>query len=649
MKFKSGTSSSTIRVSLTIALVTTLLSVLPTAAHADRLPNGTYNCLTGRASAVTPTFTMTSNVVSSGGSCTGAVVIPEGVTSIGGNAFLQSTITSIIIPSSVRTILGGAFLEAASLNSVTMSSGLLSMGFGVFLGATALTSIDIPSTVTSIGTNVFFNTPLLLNYTYCGNIDLIDLVDTKLDGKSGTCTVPGAPTIGTATSTGTTTATVAFSAPRSNGGLTILSYTATSSPGSITATLTQASSGTISVTGLTAGTAYTFTVKANNTNGNSSASAASNSITTTAPTTVPGAPTIGTATSTGTTTATVAFSAPESNGGSTILSYTATSSPGSITATLIQASSGTISVTGLTAGTAYTFTVKANNAEGNSSASAASNSVTTSLPAPVVVYIPPTPVPFLKNLTSPILFVVNGNKGKLFCMAGMYQFGYTLDGVIQGVPAPYIKPTSYIFKLLLNGVAQSLLTLTTSDSAPFWDATGLPSGSIASCSVTVTVNTLTNTATSTDLSDENKSKLSAASSLLNQAIRYENNVVLLMNLINSNIYEDALVSNRATWRTAVETNRFSYDAELVRINSLTALTSPNWPAYIRKLKATARNNYIATLRKNSADYRASAPLALAIKTAANKATLDAKSAAIAKANANYGAAIESIGYGVLIP
>jgi hypothetical protein len=94
---------------------------------------------------------------------------------------------------------------------------------------------------------------------------------------------------------------------------------------------------------------------------------------------VPGAPTIGTATQTGSTTATVTFTAPASNGGAVITSYTATSSPDGITGTLSQAGSGTITVTGLTGGTAYTFTVTATNAIGTSAASAASNSTTTPL------------------------------------------------------------------------------------------------------------------------------------------------------------------------------------------------------------------------------------------------------------------------------
>jgi hypothetical protein len=92
----------------------------------------------------------------------------------------------------------------------------------------------------------------------------------------------------------------------------------------------------------------------------------------------PGAPTIGTATATGSTTATVSYTAPANNGGSVITSYTATSSPGGITGTLSQAGSGTITVSGLSGNTSYTFTVTATNAIGTSAASAASNSITTS-------------------------------------------------------------------------------------------------------------------------------------------------------------------------------------------------------------------------------------------------------------------------------
>jgi hypothetical protein len=93
----------------------------------------------------------------------------------------------------------------------------------------------------------------------------------------------------------------------------------------------------------------------------------------------PEAPTITGVTSSISQQATVSYTAPSSNGGSVITSYTATSNPGGFTGTLSQAGSGNITVTGLTNGTAYTFTVTATNAIGTSSASAASNSITTPL------------------------------------------------------------------------------------------------------------------------------------------------------------------------------------------------------------------------------------------------------------------------------
>ena len=192
--------------------------------------------------------------------------------------------------------------------------------------------------------------------------------------QRGFATIPDAPGIGTATATSDTAATVAYTAPANDGGATITSYVATSTPGSITGTLSTAGSGTITVSGLTTGTSYTFTVHAVNSVGNSAESSASGSITTWS---VPDAPGISTATATSNTTATVAYTAPGDDGGATITSYVATSTPGSITGTLSTAGSGTITVNGLSAATAYTFTVHAVNSVGNSAESSASNSITT--------------------------------------------------------------------------------------------------------------------------------------------------------------------------------------------------------------------------------------------------------------------------------
>jgi hypothetical protein len=92
---------------------------------------------------------------------------------------------------------------------------------------------------------------------------------------------PGAPASVVATATGKRTATVSFAAPSSNGGAVITSYTASSTPGSITKTLTQAGGGTFTFDGLQPGTSYTFAVTAKNANG-TSVSGTSNSIKTSA-------------------------------------------------------------------------------------------------------------------------------------------------------------------------------------------------------------------------------------------------------------------------------------------------------------------------------------------------------------------------------
>lgn len=75
--------------------------------------------------------------------------------------------------------------------------------------------------------------------------------------------------------------------------------------------------------------------------------------------------------------ATVSFSAPSDDGGAAIMSYTATSTPGSRSG---SCSASPCVVEGLSNGTAYTFTVSAKNEVGEGPASNPSNSVTPSAP-----------------------------------------------------------------------------------------------------------------------------------------------------------------------------------------------------------------------------------------------------------------------------
>jgi len=193
---------------------------------------------------------------------------------------------------------------------------------------------------------------------------------------------PGAPTAVNATA-GDSQATVAWTAP-SNGGSPLTAYTVTPYIGttaqpSTTVTGTPPAT-TVTVAGLTNGTVYTFTVAATNLTGTGSPSAPSNSVTPTAPTapTAPAAPT-GVTAAPGNARATVTWTSP-SNGGSAITSYTVTPYVAGVAqpATTLTGSppATAATITGLTNGVTYTFTVSATNVVGAGPASAPSNSTT---------------------------------------------------------------------------------------------------------------------------------------------------------------------------------------------------------------------------------------------------------------------------------
>ena len=135
----------------------------------------------------------------------------------------------------------------------------------------------------------------------------------------------------------------------------------------------ERSAPTCTVTGLTNGDAYVFTVSAANGVGTGPSSPASGTVT---PATLPGAPTIVSATA-GNASATLTWSAPSSDGGSAITAYTVVAGDETTPANGGESctwTSGplTCTVTGLTNGDAYVFTVSATNGVGTGPSSPAS-------------------------------------------------------------------------------------------------------------------------------------------------------------------------------------------------------------------------------------------------------------------------------------
>ena len=103
------------------------------------------------------------------------VVISNGVTDVGGNAFFGCTsLTSVTIPDSVTSIGYDAFEECTSLASVTIPDSVTSIGRGAFYSCTSLTKITIPEGVKTIEKNTFFNCKGLTSVTIPGSVTWID-------------------------------------------------------------------------------------------------------------------------------------------------------------------------------------------------------------------------------------------------------------------------------------------------------------------------------------------------------------------------------------------------------------------------------------------------------------------------------------------
>lgn len=92
-------------------------------------------------------------------------VIPETVTEIGNQAFMNCKgITAITIPSSVTKIGASAFENCSGITEITVPEGVTTLGNQAFFN-TSLETVSLPSTITSIGSKAFNQNPNITKFT----------------------------------------------------------------------------------------------------------------------------------------------------------------------------------------------------------------------------------------------------------------------------------------------------------------------------------------------------------------------------------------------------------------------------------------------------------------------------------------------------
>ena len=199
-------------------------------------------------------------------------------------------------------------------------------------------------------------------------------------------TVPNAPTSLTATSAGSTSINLSWTAPSDNGGATITGYKIEVSPnGTSSWTDLVANTGSTQTTythsNLAAGTTRHYRVSAINSVGTGNPSNVANATTDAENATVPNAPTSLTATSAGSTSINLSWTAPSDNGGATITGYKIEVSTNAGTFwTDLVANTGSTQTTythsGLAAGTTRHYRISAINSVGTGNPSNVANATT---------------------------------------------------------------------------------------------------------------------------------------------------------------------------------------------------------------------------------------------------------------------------------
>ena len=329
---------------------------------------------------------------------------------------------------------------------ITVSwSAPTSNGGSAITGYTATTSVGgFTCTTTTLTCDI---TGLTNGTSYTVSVKATNALGDSL--SSGTYTLkpevaPGAPTV-TNIIVGDKVIYVYFTAPVSNGGSAITKYKYTTDGGTGTVQINSTSSpitidkNTVNAGALVNGTSYSIQIAALNTTLGawSTAQSATPNVLPEAPTAVTGV--------IGGGKVTVSWNSSAGNAGTAVTGYTVTSSPGAFSCTTTGATS--CDVTGLTNGVAYTFSVVATNAMGNSVASASSGAL-----KPDVAPGAPTGISVARGDGSLTLnFTAGTNTGST-----IVKYQYSFNGTIWSDFDVNSTSTSQTISGLTNGTSYSI-------------------------------------------------------------------------------------------------------------------------------------------------------------------------------------------------
>ena len=127
-----------------------------------------------------------------------SINLPQGITSIGASAFAYcSSLKAVAIPGTVQSMGGSAFYNCSGLQTLDIEDGVPALNTYAFFNCTSLTSVTLPQSLQTINAQAFKNTKALTSITIpkrVTNIGTEAFADSGLTEVHFTCF---APTFGT--------------------------------------------------------------------------------------------------------------------------------------------------------------------------------------------------------------------------------------------------------------------------------------------------------------------------------------------------------------------------------------------------------------------------------------------------------------------